>query len=170
MSAPISCRWSGDSFVPLPRFHNEVNARFVVGQVYSLDEMLSRSSASHAHFFACIADAWHNLPDDVAQQWATPEHLRKWCLIKAGYRDERSVVCSSKAEAQRVAAFIRPMDEYAVVTVSEAVVRVYTAQSQSMRAMGKQKFQESKEAVFAILEEMLGVPVGTVVREAARAA
>jgi ABC-type nickel/cobalt efflux system permease component RcnA len=52
------------------------------------------------------------------------------------------------------------MDDFAVVTVSEAVVTVYTAKSQSMRAMGKKAFAESKEAVLRILSEMLGVEVG----------
>jgi hypothetical protein len=160
MSAPIACRWSGDSFIPLSRHHNEVNARFVIGQVYSLDEIQSRSSASHAHFFACVTDAWHNLKDEMAERFATPEHLRKYCLIKAGFHDERTVVCASKAEAHRIAAFVRPMDEYAVVTVSGAVVKVYTAQSQSMRAMGKERFQDSKEKVFDVLETMLGVAPG----------
>src|SRR3546814_9642927 len=59
-------------------------------------------------------------------RFATPDHLRRWALIRAGYRDERSIVCASKAEAQRLAAFIKPMDDYAVVLVSEAVVKVCT--------------------------------------------
>ena len=32
-----------------------------------------------------------------------------------------------------------------------------TAQSQSFRAMGKQRFQESKQAVLDILAELIGV-------------
>jgi hypothetical protein len=49
------------------------------------------------------------------------------------------------------------MDEYAVVATSEAAVRVYTAKSQNTRAMGRKVFQESKDAVLAVLADMLGV-------------
>jgi hypothetical protein len=49
------------------------------------------------------------------------------------------------------------MDTYAIVIVSEATVKVFTAQSQSMRAMGKKVFQESKDKVLAILAEWIGV-------------
>jgi hypothetical protein len=74
-----------------------------------------------------------------------------------GRRYERTIVCASKAEAQRVAAFIKPMDEYAVVLAQEATVTVYTAKSQSMRAMGKEAFQASKDAVLGVLADMIGV-------------
>ena len=56
-----------------------------------------------------------------------------------------------------MAAFVRPMDEHAVVLISEAVVSVYTAQSQSFRAMGKERFQASKDAVLEALADMIGV-------------
>ena len=55
-----------------------------------------------------------------------------------------------------MAAFVKPMDEFAIVTVSEAVVNVWTAKSQSVKAMGKKDFQASKDAVMAILAEMIG--------------
>ena len=49
------------------------------------------------------------------------------------------------------------MDEYAIVTVTGSLVTVYTAQSQSYRAMGKDKFQASKQAVLDLIAEMIGV-------------
>ena len=92
--------------------------------------------------------------------------------IKCGYADERSIVCSSKAEAQRVAAFIRPMDSFALVTVHElsALVRVYTAQSQSMKAMGKRQFQESKTAVLDYVAGLIGTSAEALAKNAGRAA
>ena len=68
----------------------------------------------------------------------------------------RSIVASSKAEALRVAAFIRPVDEFAVVTVIEAVVTIYTAKSQNMRAMGKKGFRASADAVLDFVSAMIG--------------
>jgi len=74
-----------------------------------------------------------------------------------GYRDERSIVCNSRAMAERVAAFIGSMDCYAVVTALSSVVRVYTPKSQSMRAMGKREFQESKDHVLGFIADLIGV-------------
>lgn len=134
------------------------NKEFVVGEVYTLDIAdPARSMASHRHFFASVYDAWLNLPEAETQRFPTADHLRKYALIRAGYRDERSIVCGSKAEAVRVGAFVKPMDDYAVVAVSEAVVRVYTAKSQSPRAMGRKVFQESKDAVLGVLADMIEV-------------
>jgi hypothetical protein len=152
---PILTTYDGEAFVPK-------NARladryFVVGEEYPLVVHEARSLNSHNHYFATLTELWRNLPEDDADQFPTMEHLRKWCLIKAGYADERSIVCASKAEAQRVAAFVKPMDEFAVVVCRDAVVKVFTAQSQSMKAMGAKAFQASKEAVLGIASEMVGV-------------
>lgn len=130
---------------------------FVVGETYKLVEHHDRSQSSHNHYFACLAEAWQTLPEHLLEEYPTVEHLRKKMLIRCGYADERSIVCASKAEAQRVAAFIKPMDSYAIVTVREAVVRVYTAQSQAMKAMGAKVFQESKTKVLDAVADLLGV-------------
>jgi hypothetical protein len=152
---PQPFRWAGDAMIPLrPKM---ADALFVIGETYTLVEHLERSHASHNHFFASVAEGWKNLPESVGERFPTPDALRKWALIKAGYRDERSIVCASKAEATRVAAFIKPMDDFAVVVASEAVVIVYTAKSQSMKAMGKEAFQASKQSVLDIIGDLIGV-------------
>ncbi len=132
------------------------NKEFVVHEVYRLAIHEDRSATSHNHFFAALNDAWLNLPEEISERFPSAEHLRKWCLIKAGYRDERTIVASSKAEAKRIAAFVKPMDDFAVVVVKEATVIVATAKSQSVRAMGRKEFQESKQAVLEIAAEMIG--------------
>lgn len=170
MSSPILYRWSGEAMEPLPRFHNAVNEQFVVGEVYRLVEEADRSQRSHNHFFAVVHEAWLNLPEAAAIRFPSAEHLRKFALIMCGYRDERSIVCSSKAEAQRFAAFLRPRDDFSIVSVHEATVVEWTAKSQSKRAMGPKVFQESKDAILGYLDEMLGTAPGTVARNAGRAA
>jgi len=169
-AAPILFQWTGEAMAPHPRFRRECDASFVVGENYRLAVQEHRSQANHNHYFAAIQEAWMNLPDLMAERFPTTEHLRKYALIKAGYRDERSIVCNSKAEAQRIAAFIKPMDEFAVVTTHEAVVTVWTAKSQSKAAMGKQVFQESKNKVLDVLAEMIGVQPETLTRNVGRAA
>ncbi len=146
--------WDGEAMRPLnPR---AADRAYVVGGRYHLEHREERSSASHAHFFAAVAEAHANLRDDMAERLPTPEHLRKFALIRTGYRDERTIVCSSKAEAQRIAAFIRPIDEFAIVMAQEATVTVWTAKSQSVRAMGKQEFAASKDAVLSYVAGLIG--------------
>ena len=72
------------------------------------------------------------------------------------FRSE-TLVASSKAEAVRLAAFIRPIDEFSIVTVQGAVVTRFTAKSQNMRAMGKAEFEASKRAVLDKIADMIGV-------------
>ena len=125
---------------------------------------------SHRYYFASVNEAHANLPEHLAERFATPDHLRKYALIKAGYRDERSIVATSKAEAQRVAAFVRPIDDYALVVVFEAVVTIYTAKSQSVRAMGKAEFRKSIDAVLDIVSAMVGTSPDELRENAGRAA
>lgn len=157
---PLTYRWLGDSFEILPRHQKAADAEFVIGEVYTLEEVKGRSQVSHNHFFAAVHSGWLNLPEQKAERFPTSEHLRKWCLIKSGFHDQRSIVAASKAEALRVAAFIRPIDEFAVVVVSECTVTVYTAKSQSKKAMGAADFQASKQAVLDLIDSMLAVSPG----------
>lgn len=158
---PILLRYEGDGqFQPSSGFWSgRADREYVVGEVYKMAPAHDRSQATHNHFFALIAEAWGTLPDHMLDEYPSPEHLRKKMLVRCGYADERSIVCASKAEAQRVAAFIKPMDEYAVVTVREAVVRVYTPQSQSKKAMGAEAFQESKSKVLDAISDLLGADI-----------
>ena len=156
MNAPLPFRWTGEVMEPLRSFAKRCDAEFTVGEVYNLEAIEQRSAKSQAHYFASVNEAWQNLPENLVEQFPTSEHLRKWCLIRAGYAEHRNIVAASKAEAQRIAAFVKPMDSYAVVTVRDSVVTVHTAESQSMKAMGKQRFQESKDAVLSLLAAMIG--------------
>lgn len=169
MSAPLPFQWDGEAMRVRPSFQKRADELFCVGETYTMEVLEERSAASHRHYFAAINEAWANLPDHLAEQYPTSEHLRKGALIRAGYRDERSIVCASRAEALRVAAFVKPLDTYALVTVTEAVVRVFTAQSQSQRAMGKDLFLKSKADVLETLAAMIGVQTATL-HEHARAA
>jgi hypothetical protein len=151
MNAALPFKWDGEVMRPLPGFAKRCDAAFVIGEVYNLEAIEERSAASHRHYFATVNDAWQNLPERLTERFPTSEHLRKFCLIRAGYAEQRQIVASSKAEAQRLAAFIKPMDSFSLVSVRECVVIVWTAESQSMKAMGKERFQASKDAVLELL-------------------
>lgn len=146
---PMAFRWTGVGMVPLnPRAAEQA---FKLGHVYRLEPWMDRSPASVAHYFAIINEAFDNLPAPLAARLGSPESLRKYALIQCGYRDERSVVCRSKAEARRVAAFVQPFDEHAIVSVVEAMVVVWTARSQSRRTMDRETFQRSKDDVLSYI-------------------
>lgn len=155
---PILMRWTGEAMEPDGRtWAGRADKQFVVGERYFVTAEHERSIASHRQYFASLNEAWRNLPEEMDERFPTMDHLRRYALIKTGFADERSIVCASKAEAQRLAAFIKPMDSYAIVAASEATVKVWTAKSQSMRAMGAAEFQRSKSAVLDLVAGMIGV-------------
>jgi hypothetical protein len=158
IDAPIIFSWTDDGVMkPLPRFTIRCDREFVVGERYSLIQHEERSGATHRHFFACINDAFTNLPEDLAGRFKTAEHLRKWALIKCGYCEERTLVFSTPLDARRAAAFVTSMDDYVVVLIKGSIVSVYSAASQSPRAMNKDEFQASKRDVLELIAGMIGV-------------
>lgn len=171
MSAPLLlAQWTGEAFAVMPRFAKLADEQFVVGEIYAVHAQEQRSAKSHAHLFAVVKDAWANLRPPLSERFRSPEALRKWCLIRAGYYRERTITLPTTENAQAVAAFAQGLDEFAVIDVVANVVTIYTAQSQSVQAMGPDEFRRSKTAVFSILDEMLGTDRGIVERHAARAA
>jgi hypothetical protein len=167
---PLPMRWDGDHFVPATRFMKQIDAYFVVGEVYTFVEHHERSQASHAHEFAWLNEAWANLPEAAAAQFPTSEHLRKFALIRTGFANRQDFPCGSKAEALRAKAMLAAIDDYAIVTVEGTLVTRWTAKSQSRRAMNKQEFQDSKTAILEYVSSLLGVTPEELTRNAGRAA
>jgi len=166
--APITMRWEGEAMVPLSQFWAaRADKAFVVGEIYRLVEHHDRSANSHRHYFACVHAAWQNLPDQMIEIYPTPEHLRKKALIRKGYRDEREYVCATKSAALDLVRTIRPLDDYAIIEARENVVRIWTAKSQSVPAMGAKPFQESKQAVLDFIDDLLGVERGATAKSEA---
>ena len=124
-----------------------------------LKDKKARSRKSHDHFFARVAECWDTMPDETKERFPSAEHLRKWCLVKSGYCAVRHFVMGSEKDAKTLARAVRYSDSYAVVVVTIDMVSVYTAKSQSVPAMGAKDFQESKDAVFRVISELLGTDV-----------
>jgi hypothetical protein len=162
-AAPIMLRYEGDGeFRVLSSYWAaRADREFVVGETYKMVEHHDRSDNSHRHYFVSIKNAWDNLPDNLLDEYPTTEHLRKKALIACGYADHRDHVCSTKQDARKLRGFIKPMDDYSIVEVRENVVRVWTAKSQSVKAMGAKEFQESKQKVLDWLDALLGVEPGS---------
>lgn len=152
----VPCEWTGDGFTVARGFQKAADQHFVIGYRYILEPAEERSAKSHRHYFACIREAWLNLPEHLAADIASPEALRKRALIMTGYRDETAVVCSSAEEARKVAAFVAPADAFSVVSVVGSTVVRWTAQSQSTKAMDRQTFKRSKDETLDWIAALIG--------------
>jgi hypothetical protein len=116
-----------------------------------------RSDASHRGYFAELAELYHTLPHGVTDR-LNLDQFRKHALIKTGWRDESSHPCATRAEAERWAARLRRLlTDYAVIFIDGATVVVWTAKSQSRRAMGKDAFQRSRDDVLTYANNLLGI-------------
>ena len=123
-----------------------------------------RSENSHRHQFAWLNEAWLNLPEHLRfTPWAeTAETMRKHALIATGYHQTVVLDCGANATAQRVKAALVAAEwrahGYAIGQVRGPVVRIWTPESQSIRAMGGDRFQASKAAILEWIAGKLGVP------------
>lgn len=152
---PLTYVWKAGAMHPMRRFAKRCADEFVENELYRMEAHEARSIASHNHYFATIHDAWLNLPEKYAETFATEEHLRKHALIQCGYYDERKIVLATAEEALQVAAFVRVLDTYAIISVHDRVVVEWRAKSQSLRRMGNKVFQKSKSDVLDYLSTLL---------------
>ena len=155
MIPPIAFQWDGEVLVP--RVSRLADKYLVIGETYMMVPHEDRSSATHKHEFAWLREAWMNLPEGLASEYPTEEHLRKRALIQAGYYNETIVDAGTKAAALRVASWTQAQDDFAMVFVRDQFVIKRTAKSQSRRAMKKAEFQASKTAIMEVISNMIGV-------------
>lgn len=171
MTIPAVFEWTDDGVMkPLGHFSRLCDKQFVVGLKYKMDVIADRSSASHRHYMASVTEAFANIPEQHANRWPSPDHLRKWALIKSGFYHEDTFTCATKAEAMRWGANMRALDDYSEVIVEGRTVSRRTAKSQSYTAMERKEFQESKDLVLALLSELIGVTPEELKRNAEQAA
>lgn len=165
---PMKFRWQGGAMVPIvPRAAHEL---YQEGDSYLLAPWEPRSGASHRHFHASLNEGWSNLPERIAGRFPSPEHLRKFLLIRTGHYHEHTVVYDTPADAERAAAIARPLDEFAVVSVEDRTVTVYIAKSSSARSMSKAEFQKAKSDVLDALADLIGVERAELDKNAGKAA
>jgi len=157
-------RWDGDALTPTGHYGlSAAREAMEPGDVVIVEIDHPRSQSSHRHQFAEINEAWRHLPESLQEApWAaSPETLRKHALIATGFADTYSIDCGAKATAERVRMALASAEAgkhgYAIAKVRGPLVVVWTPQSQSMRAMGGKRFQESKQAVLNWIAAQIGV-------------
>lgn len=129
------------------------------GEIINVEEIHERSPKSHRHYFAVIAEAWQHLPETVSDDYPNPETLRKRALIRCGYCTMTEVLCASNAEAVKAAAAFTAADPYSLCEISDRALRIWRADSQSIKAMGGKKFAESKEKTLHWISNVVGADV-----------
>ena len=169
---PVIYNWDGERrvMVPQTRFINVCNRQFEHGEEYLQAVVEERSQASHNQFFAAVHDGWMNLNEESSKHFPTDQHLRKWALVQTGYCVETDFVCDFKAEAMRLAAYIRKDHEYSVIKVSGSLVKVFDPESQSKAAMKKERFEQSKKDVLDLIATMARTTRPQLTKNAGRSA
>lgn len=168
--SPFLYEWNGEAMVPLPYFRRQADKQFVVHEHYRLEVVEQRSVESHRHYFACINEAFANLPEIHKGRWQTADDLRKWALCQTEFRDEVNYIAKTKAEAKRWARELGRMKDFAVIVIVRNMVVRYTPKSQSYQDMTKKEFQASKDAVLDVLATLLQIDVNELSSNAGRAA
>lgn len=170
MSNSLAYRVENGALVPIRRYAEEFARVFSEGELYRMEEVHPRSLSSHRHYFACINEAFKNLPAPYSERFLNADHLRRWALIMAGYCEQNTIATASDKAAIAAAALVAELDEYAITEVSENIVTVYRAKSQSVKAMGAKEFQASKDATLNEISRLLNVDVETLKANAGAAA
>lgn len=158
MKQPLVYTFIDGAMVPLGRFGRLAHEQYEPNQTYFLGDIEERSEVSHRHEFVWLKEAWETLPEDLGEKYPSSEHLRKAALIATGWSTIHDYACVTPAEARRTYAIIRSLvDEYAVVVVQDAVVRVVEARSQARAKMKPADFQKSKQDILDWVSGLLGV-------------
>jgi hypothetical protein len=160
--------WRDGVFIPADSIAKYCDEVFGEGEIVTFERHEEVSAASRGHYHACIAEAWKNLPERD-ERFPTENALRKWALIRSGYCTKTEIVLDTPEQAATVAAFTGNA-EGVIIVVRENVVVKYTAMSQSAQAMGKQVFQQSKDAVLDTIAELIAVKRKKLEDNAGRAA
>lgn len=154
--------------------HLRIARRYYVhDEEYPMEVHEQRSSAAHKAYFASIKTAWKNLPESYRDEYPTPEHLRKRALVACGYCNTKTLNCTNGEMAERVMAFVKQFDEFAVVEIKESTVLVHTPMSQSMygpQRMDRETFHRSSEDVLECLAKILRIKRSDLVKNAEKAA
>ncbi|WP_298800060.1 hypothetical protein [uncultured Devosia sp.] len=168
---PIEAVWTGEVFKPVDSYwQRRADKQFARGEILRLVHMAETSHASYGHYFATLKEAWQNMPTLLSERFPSVDHLRAYALIKTGWHNSHTIPCGSPSAARKMVAYIRPIDEFAVVTAHGSVVHVFTAKSQSRQHMNIKDFRESKNAVLEFVANLIRVTKEELTANTGRAA
>jgi len=166
---PILYHVKNGAMVPDVRYKKIFDKQFAEGSEHLLILSETRDRKSHNHFMAAVHSAWMNLAEEWNGFFPTEDHLRKWALVKEGFCTKVEHVCHTSAEAARLVAAFRDIDQYAVISKKGNVVLVFQAESQSELEMGGgERWRESKKKVLDRVASMSRTTPEQLKREASQ--
>lgn len=142
----------------------------------SVDEAAGapRSVDQLRRYFKVIRVAFHHWPETAARQFSNEEELRAWAQMKAGYRDIAATIPLVGMQKDRalmlVEASIRAAGSYAMPVIHKGDIVIFKPRSISFAKLGHSEFCKLNDAVEAVLEQEIGIPVETLLRESEKAA
>jgi hypothetical protein len=151
---PVAVTWTGEHFVPLPRFKRLCDDQFHVGEEIAIIRSEERNMSQHRGYFAQLNEAFKNLAEEYANGYPSPEHLRADALVKSGYCTETDYIMDSPQEARKLGINLRRMNPYSIIRIRGNIVKHFEPESQSVPAMSKEKFEASCKAVLDIVSSM----------------
>ena len=137
------------------------------------DAKAQRSSPDHRRFFALINAAHHHWPENHEFTPDDADHLRKWLLCKAGFREVVTIPVEY-AEAQpsmmklvslTVEAAVRGAGGHAFIRPHGSAIAVFKAKSIAWDKIGQKQFNSIRDAVTEVIETELGMSADTLLRE-----
>jgi hypothetical protein len=162
----LRARWDGENFVVLAGARHAIS-ELTIGEVYQIEPTLPRSMASHRHYFIVLHRAFENLPEELREQFPNENDLRDHALIMTDHANVQTYVYDSARAARKARDMLIVLlrrHEYCLVDVRGQTLRVRTAKSQSVAAMDRKQFQQSKNDVLGYVASMLGITQDELVR------
>src|SRR5215510_5172679 len=114
MSKPFYAVFDGGCFMPMKHALAMTGETWVQGVVYRLVRYeRDRSSETHNHYFACIAEAFDNLPERYKHEWwaHNEDALRKHALIETGWCEKSSFTFSTVEQVAKAVLAFRERDK-----------------------------------------------------------
>ena len=126
-------------------------------QYVEFTDVKPRSKREHNWWFAIVSKAFKNLPEHLAPRFPSAEHLRAYVLVSAGYCTMATIPVAGNVSVKEVAAALRLISPFAVIRISDSVINVFVAKSQSEAAQkAGGEFREVVEKALQEMASMLG--------------
>ena len=156
----LRAQWDGEGFFLPTVSKMKCKETLKPGETVALEIKRPRHLAMHRRFMAMVTDYHDNLPESLANApfAASPDHLRKYALIRCGFADTITHTAKSEAEARRVEETFQSMrgDTFALVYRQGLIVYRSVALSQAFAKMNQKQFRESSERIEEFLATLVG--------------
>ena len=129
-----------------------------------------RSAPAHRMLFGVIAVAFDTWPEGHKFKPESVEHLRSWCLIKAGHYNSFDIPAHNPTLAAviviKLVEQVKAADKTPIIWPMADFVRVFTPKSIAYSELSQSDFNKISEAVYVELEKALGVKLADLQRQA----